>query len=116
MDNPPIFIPPYRLSLAEREFLKKEIDTLLECKIIEPSNSPWSFPIILVPKKDGSKRLCVDFRKLNNITVTEFWPVPRVKDILDRFGESEWFTTLDLASEYWQVNIDQNSKSCILNP
>lgn len=109
-EGPPVYTPAYRVSMAERETLKKEIQKMLEADVIEQSNSAWSSPVVLIPKKDGSKRFCVDYRKLNAITITENWPVPRIQDILDRLGESTWFTTVDLASGYWQVSIDPNSR------
>ena len=96
--------------MNEREILKKEVQKMLEADVIEASNSAWSSPVVLIPKKDGSKRFCVDYRKLNAITITENWPVPRIQDILDRLGESTWFTTVDLASGYWQVAIEQTSR------
>lgn len=110
LDVPPIYIPPYRVSMKEREFLKEEVKNMLECGIIEESRSPWSSPVVLIPKKDNTKRFCVDYRKLNAVTITENWPVPRIHDILERLGGSEWFTTLDLASGYWQVQIEPKSR------
>ena len=66
--------------------------------------------VILVPKSNGKKRLCIDYRKLNSVTVNETFPVPLILDILDRLGNSDWFTTLDMASGYWQVFIEPESK------
>lgn len=109
-DVPPIYIPQYRLSQKEKEFIDNEVKELLEADIIERSNSEWSFPIILIPKSDGSKRVCVDFRQLNKVTIPEYWPVPHIQDILDRLWCSGWFTTLDLASGYWQVVIAPESR------
>ena len=83
---------------------------MLENGIIEMSSSPWSAPVILMPKKDGSKRFCVDYRKLNQKTITENWPLPRIDDILGRLSGSVYFSTLDLTTGYWQVEIDPDSK------
>ena len=99
----PIFVPAYRKSAKEQEEIKEEISKLLEAGIIRPSNSAWSAPIILVPKKDGTRRFCVDYRKLNAITVTENFPLPVIRDILDRLMGSNWFSQLDLKAGFMQI-------------
>ncbi|CAF0797229.1 unnamed protein product [Brachionus calyciflorus] len=78
--------------------------------IIEHSTSPWASPVLIVPKKDGTKRFCVDFRKLNNVTVTENRPIPRIEDILDRLSGSLYFIFIDLKTSYWQIEIEEKSK------
>jgi hypothetical protein len=99
----PIYSHPYRKSLREREMLNLEIKKLIEAKIIRPSRSPYASPVIFVPKKDGSVRMCVDYRRLNLETIPELWPLPRIADILDNMLGSLWFSTLDLKSGYYQV-------------
>ena len=73
---------------------------------MKESSSPWSFPVVLATKKDGSQRLCVDYRQLNAVTVKDAFPLPRVDDSLAALSGSRWFSTLDLASGYWQVAMD----------
>jgi hypothetical protein len=79
----PIYSHPYRKSIKERSILSDEVRKLLDANIIRPSRSPYASPVILVPKKDNTIRMCVDFRRLNKVTVSEQWPLPRIDDILD---------------------------------
>ena len=78
--------------------------------IIEPLSSPWSSPVILVKKKDGTIRFCVDYRKVNGVTVKDSYPLPRIEDCLDALSGSQWFCTLELASGYWQVKMAEKDK------
>ena len=77
---------------------------------MKESSSPWSFPVVLATKKDGSQRLCVDYRQLNAVTVKDAFPLPRVDDSLAALSGSRWFSTLDLASGYWQVTMDAGTQ------
>ena len=85
-------------------------DQLLAANVIQPSRSPWSFPLVIVDKKDGSKRFFIDFRKLNLISKTSSWPLPVIDDMVAVLGKAEIFTTLYLKSGYWQIPIDENDK------
>lgn len=78
--------------------------------IIEPSSSPWAAGVVLVEKKDGTKRFCVDYRSLNSRTVKDEYPLPRIDDFFDRLGGASWFCTLDLYSGYWQVEMNKADK------
>ena len=109
-DHPPIKLRPYRAPLNNRRVIDEAIDEMLSAKVIERSSSPWSFPVVIVDKKDGSKRFCVDFRKLNAITKPISYPLPLIDDILAQLGQAKYFTSLDLKSGYWQVLMDENDK------
>ena len=109
-DNPPIKLRPYRTPLNNRKVIDDAIDEMLNAKIIQRSKSPWSFPVVIVDKKDGSKRFCVDFRALNKITKSNSYPLPVIDDILALLGRAKYFTSLDLKSGYWQVLMDDNDK------
>ena len=73
--------------------------------VIQPSSSPWASPVVLVHKKDGSLRFCIDYCHLNLVTKPDMFPLPRMDDLLDLLGRSKFFSTLDLASGYWQVKV-----------
>lgn len=102
-DANPIRLPPYRIPQALQGTLREEIRDMLANGIIQPSTSDWAAPIILVPKKDGSKRLCVDFRKLNHVTKADPYPIPRVEELINCLGTAKYITALDLTKGYWQV-------------
>ncbi|GFV16553.1 hypothetical protein TNCV_4417421 [Trichonephila clavipes] len=78
--------------------------------VIEPSSSPWAFPIVLVRKKDGSTRFCVDYRRLNDVTKKDSYFLPRIDDTLDTLAGNTLFFTLDLKSGYWQVEFHPDDK------
>ena len=100
VDEEPLFQLPYRKSEKERLEIKKEIDEMIKYKIIRESRSPWSSPVILIPKPNGTKRMCIDYRRLNKKTIQQNWPIPRILDILDRVSRSIFFTDMDLKSGY----------------
>ena len=83
---------------------------MLDADVIRRSRSPWSFPVVIVDKKIGSKRLCVEFRSLNKVTKKNSCPLPLIDDILALLGKAKYFTSLDLKSGYWQVAMDEKDK------
>ena len=102
---------PYRLqnSAGRREEMA-QVQQMLASNVIRPSNSPWASPAVMVKKKDGSLRFCVDFRQLNAATIKDAHPLPRIDDLLDALHGACWFSTLDLKSGYWQVPIMERDK------
>ena len=109
-DAQPVRQPARRLPFHQKEEVRQLLDDMLSRDIVEPSQGPWSSPIVLVKKKDGSTRFCIDFRKVNDLTRKDAQPLPRIDDTLDAMGEACYFSTLDLASGYWQVALDPSDK------
>lgn len=95
----------YRMLVMESTKIKTQIQEFLNKGIIRPSSSPFSSPIVLVPKKDGTWRMCVDFHVLNKITVKNHYPLPRIHDLLDELKDAKYFTKMDLRSGYHQIRI-----------
>jgi hypothetical protein len=107
----PLNAPPYRCAPNRRKIIEENINEMLKEKIISPSNSPWASPVVLAPKKDGSFRFCIDYRKLNAVTIRDAYPIPRVDDTLDALEEAQFISTVDLRSGYWQVEMDPKSQA-----
>jgi hypothetical protein len=101
----PVFRPPYRLSPAERAEVERQVKDLLARGLIEPSQSPFGAPVLFVSKPDGSLRMCVDYRALNDITVKNRYPMPRIEDLLDTLHGATIFSSFDLASGYNNVRL-----------
>ena len=110
MNSSPIKQPPRRVPLKMREEVDKILSEMKQQGVIEESHSPWISPAVLVRKKDGSIRFCVDFRKLNAVTKKDSYPIPRIEDLHDRLSGNSWFCTLDLKSGYWQVKLRSQDK------
>ena len=109
-DHPPIKLRPYRTPLNNRKIIDKVVDEMMDAKIISRSKSPLCFPVVIVDKKDGKKRFCVDFWKLNKITKLNSYPLPLIDDILALLGNAKYFTSLDLKRGYCQVLMDEADK------
>lgn len=107
----PIRLPPYRIPYAYRESVEKELKEMEESGIIEPSQSEWSSPIVVVKKKDGNIRLCIDFRRLNSVTPVDAYRMPRTDELVDKIGKAKFITTLDLSKGYWQVPMKKEDRA-----
>ena len=109
-DAAPIHLPPYRLPKARHQAVLNEVQQLLRAKIIKLSTSLWASSIVLLPKRDGTLRLCVDYRRLNHVTKPDPYPMPRVDDLLHRLGQAKYISSLDLMKGYWQVPVHPESR------
>ena len=105
----PIQLRPYRYSDVKRKEIGRQVAELLELGLIRPSHSPWAAPVTLAPKSDGTARLCIDYRKLNEETISFRHPIPLIQDLLDSVGQSTFFSTLDAVCGYWHVKLDEES-------
>ena len=108
--HPPIKQAPRRLPYHRQEIVKEELKKMLDQDLIRPSDSPWASPIVLVTKKDGTTRFCIDYRKLNDVTRKDAFPLPRIDESLDTLAGAKYFCTLDLASGYWQVEMAEEDR------
>ncbi|XP_026744818.1 uncharacterized protein LOC113506168 [Trichoplusia ni] len=106
----PVVYRPYRLSHSERQVVRDIVQELEDSDIIRESSSDYASPIVLVRKKSGDHRLCIDFRALNKITIKEHYPLPRIDDQLDNLSGYKYYTSLDLASGYYQIPLAEPSK------
>ena len=104
----PVLMAPYRMAPTELVKLKKQIEDLLGKQFIRPSTSPWGAPMLLVKKKDGSSRLCVDYRQLNKMTIKNKYPLPRIDDLIDQLHGSSVFSKIDLRSRYHQILVKED--------
>lgn len=108
-DEPPIRQYARRIPYSVRGHVTGLVDEMLRREVIRPSSSPWASPVVLVRKKDDTYRFCVDYRRLNAATKSDVYPLPRIDDYLDTLAGARYFTTLDLASGYWQVAMEPQS-------
>jgi hypothetical protein len=109
-NSKPIHSAKYRSSHKERPIIEEHVKEMLRTKVIEPSRSPWSSPVVLVPKKDGSIRFCVDYRRLNDVTIKDKYALPRIDDALASLSGNKYFTSLDLSQGYLQIPMDAKDK------
>jgi len=109
-DSPPIRQRPYRVSEHQRGIIEEHVTDMLNRGIIQPSVSPWASPVVLVKKKDNTDRFCVDFHRLNAVTRKDSYPLPRIDNTLDALSNTRYFSTMDLMSGYWQVEVHPDSR------
>ena len=109
-DSKPIKQHPYRMNPLKQKYLQDEVKYLLENDLIEPSQSNYSSPCILVPKSNGTYRMCTDYRKVNSVTKTDSFPIPRIDDCIDKVGNSKYVTKFDLLEGFWQVPLTERAK------
>ncbi len=107
--GPPIKQRVRRQVLMKRHIVDEEVEKMLKLGVIRPSQSPWASPVTLVPKKDGSTRFCIDFRRVNDVTVKDADPLPLIGEIFDTLAGSTIFSALDLKSAYWQAPLSEEA-------
>lgn len=114
----PVHSSPYRVSETERKVIQEQVQKMRADGIVTSSRSPWSSSVVLVKKKNGEIRFCVDYRRLNSVTVKDVYPLPRIEDVLDRLGGAQFFTSLDLESGFWQVPMakEHQEKTAFVTP
>ncbi len=99
----------YRIPERLEMVLKDELDIMLSMGVIEP-HSEWCSPIVLVPKKDGTLRFCIDFRQINSLSKVDPYPMPRIDEMVERLGRAKYLSTVDLYKGYWQVPLTARTK------
>ena len=109
-DNPPFKIAPYKVLPYKLPAMQEEINEMLYKGVIVPSKSPYSSTIVMVPKKDGTNWMCIDYRKLNEITTKDAYPLPRIGQTIDALQGAGCFSSLDLASGYWQARVAEKDR------
>ena len=109
-DSLPQQVAARRMPLAVHREVAKQLRDMQRARVIQPSTSPWSCPVVMVKKKNGTQCFCVDYRALNAVTKPDTYPFPHIDDLLDQLGDSRYFSTLDLASGYWQIRLSSSSR------
>ncbi|UYV85062.1 K02A2.6-like, partial [Cordylochernes scorpioides] len=109
-DHLPTKQRPYRVAPRERQIIQDEVNKMENFDIIQPSESPWASPVVLIRKKDGSWRFCVDYRRLNKITKKDVYLLPRIDDTLDCLRGARFYSSMDLQSGYWQIDVEESDR------
>ena len=118
IDENPIRQKAYRIPISKREAVKQQLDEMLQQGIIKPSKSAWSSPIVLVTKPDNSIRICIDYRKVNNISLSDNYPIPRISEVFEKIGNAKYMSQFDLTKGYYQIPLsdDTKEKSAFVTP
>ena len=106
----PIKQPIRRMPYAAKEEVARQLRRMQQMQVVQPSKSPWASPVVLVQKKDGSHHFCIDYRGLNDVTKADNYLLPCIDDLLDELGKAKFFSTLDLASGFWQIRVHPDSQ------
>lgn len=109
-DDTPISQRACRTSPALKAEIHRQVEKLKAQDVVENSDSPWVSPVVMIKKKDNTYRFCVDYRRLNSVIITDAHPLPRVDDSLDALSGSQYFSSMDMSSGYWQVELDANNR------
>ena len=109
-EAPPIKQHPYRVSAPKHALIQQEVDYMREIGVIEHTVSEWSSPVVLVGKEGGAHRLCIDYRKVNAVTRTDAYPIPRIEDCIDQVGRAQYVSKFDMLKGYWQVPLSDHAK------
>lgn len=109
-DARPVRLPPHRAGHKAREVEKAEVDEMLRLDVIEPAATEWSSPVVIVPKPDGKWRFCVDYRRLNAMSLKDSYPLPRMDECIDSLGDAKFFTALDCNWGFWQIPIREGDR------
>ena len=117
-DAEPKKLPARRMPFLVRQEVARQLKKMQQMGVVQPSSSPWASPVVMVCKKDGTHRFCIDYRALNSVTKADVFPLPRIDDLLDQLGEAHYFSTLDLAAGYWQIRVhpDSREKTAFITP
>ena len=117
-DARPLKQAPRRMPYSVRQEVARQLKEMQHGGVIEPSKSAWASPVVLVRKRDGSHRFCVDYRGLNSLTKADTFPLPRIDELLDQLGKARYFSTIDLASGFWQIKVhpDSQEKTAFVTP
>jgi len=106
----PVRQHPYQAEPMAREGEKADVERMRSMEVIEPASGEWASPVVMVPKPDGSVRFCIDYRKLNLMTVKDAYPIPRMDDCIDSLGDARVFSTMDCNACYWQIPVAEEDK------
>ena len=108
-DSLPIRCSPYKIPQKPEEEVNKEIEKMLEMGIIRPSTNPWAASVVIVPKPDGTIRLCVDYRKINCVTNMNAYPIPSMERMIEKIASAKYISTIDLTKGYWQIPLETST-------